>query len=1039
MTSSYREAIVTDDPFRRFRCWNTSEVQRTIFGDIAWLGLDADAVFLAAHTSLDIEHVRGVRQPGAEREVAVLRALDSSFGRAGQNTLIAITGPSGSGKSHLVRWVRAQLSETADSYHLIYVPKALETLRELLGHILDRMPGDESDVVKAELDKAVGQKRPEQLAEELLDRLRSVLSYELPAARQGHDAEMRRFLLGTRVDSETARREGGLADLLLIKPVRDHLLRPDGAIVRMVDSVRGRRRGDEETPEFVASDFPTKQAGTASQLRGPLLQLWSLLSRDASPAIALLNEARNRAVAEALGMRAGVNLGEVFAKTRRRLRSESKELVLLFEDLAQFGLFDGDLYDHFAIQPGDELAPIRAIFAITDGKFEVNVPDTVRTRLTHQFRVGELTLRHGSPADDAAIVVSKYLNVARVGRDRLIKAWLAASPDDRESARWVPNACFDLHGDGRECVNREECWSAFGEVDQVGLYPYGRIALRRELQKRGSSVTARALVDETVKEFLVEADPAIGGGSFPGAGVKDRFDFGVSRAKESIVPSGTLSETERDRLHRARVIWADGGLESSGITVAFDLPTSAGTEVPPVEPQLVAPEPKATKPSPLVPLFAWQNGEEMLEAEAIWYRERLLDLVSSRVDLAAMLIDPGPGHGQVVLGRVLGANSFELTRAPGQRAGQNRLRFAIGADDAGVLLLSAVRWWWDHGHWDMNADDRKWDFPLDSAKAQIALDEFLDSAVRDTEGAIVAVLTRGPLDPAAAAVGLRASAVLALGHGPATAAKQETLDWVLGGASSYPFRPSPTWEHVARESLKILSDIDAGWLAAFASARQGDTGEPLCVDAARLLPAALRAAEDPLSLLEVHPNFDDAFSELALHWEALEGTLRSGIDAEAETLAEALEAISQHLVEADFDLIVRAVASAGRFAADNNVFRPANQYGAFRDACDRLAQDSGSDVAAFLGARPAFASGRRDKRLADVLDAQRWAANARRVRDDLDLVASCLDTTQSELTQRLIEDLGVTPQAAASAARTKVDAIAAALQAVFEQEGVSSE
>lgn len=1029
---------MTDDPFSRFRCWNTGEVQRTIFGDIAWLGLDADAVFLAAHTSLEIEQIRGVQQPGAEREVAVLRALDSAFGVAGQNTLIAITGPSGSGKSHLVRWVRAQLSETADSYHLIYVPKALETLRQLLGHILDRMPGDESDAVKAELDKAVGQKRPEQLAEELLDRLRSVLGYELPEARQGQDAEMRSYLLGTRVDSETARREGGLADLLLVKPVRDHLLRPDGAIVRMVDSVRGRRRGDEETPEFVASDFPTKQAGTASQLRGPLLQIWNLLNRDASPAIALLNEARNRAVAEALGMRAGVNLGEVFAKTRRRLRSEGKELVLLFEDLAQFGLFDGDLYDHFAIQPGNELAPIRALFAITDGKFEENVPDTVRTRLTHQFRVGELTPGHGASGNDAARIVSKYLNVARVGRDRLIKAWVAATPEDRESDRWIPNACFDLRGDGRECMNREECWSAFGEVDQVGLYPYNRIALRRELQKRGTSVTARTLVDGTVKEFLIEADPAIGGGLFPGEGVKDRFDFGVSRAKETIVPGGTLNEVDRDRLHRARVIWADGGVESGGITVAFDLPTSAGTEAPVVEQPPAAAEPQATKPTPLVPLFAWQNGEEMLEAEAIWYRERLLDLVVSRVDLAAMLIDPGQGQGRVLLGRVLAANSFELTQAPGQRAGQNRLRFVIDPDDAGVLLLSAVRWWWDHGHWDVAADDRKWDFPLDPANAQIVLDEFLDRAVRDTEGAIVAVLSRGPLDPAAAAIALRASALLALGHGPFDGPGQESLDWVLGAPSAHALRPSPAWEAVARESLTVLNDIDANWVAAFASARQGDTGEPLCVDAARLLPIATNAAEDPLSLLEAQPSFDDAFSEVALHWEALERALRNGIDAEAEAVAETLDAVSQHLVETEFESVVGAADSAGRLAADNKVFRPANQYGAFRDACDRLAQTSGADVAAFLRARSALANGASEARLASVLEAQRWAATARRVREDLDLVSSCLEATESELSQRLVEDLGVTPEAAAAAARAKVDAIAAALQAAFESEGMST-
>ena len=168
------------------------------------------------------------------------------------------------------------------------------------------------------------------------------------------------------------------------------------------------------------------------------------------------------------------------------------------------------------------------------------------------------------------------------------------------------------------------------------------------------------------------------------------------------MPGGTLSEADRDRLHRARVIWADGGLESSGITVAFDLPTSAGTEAPSTRTAVRAPQ-NLKRPSRRRSFHSLpgRTVRRCPRRKRSGTGERLLDLVSSRVDLAAMLIDPGPGHGQVLLGRVLAANSFELTQAPGQRAGQNRLRFVIDPDDAGVLLLSAVRWWWDHGHWDV--------------------------------------------------------------------------------------------------------------------------------------------------------------------------------------------------------------------------------------------------------------------------------------------------------------------------------------------------
>jgi hypothetical protein len=1023
-----------DDPFRRFTCWTIPIVQKTLFGDIASLGLDADAVFLAAHTSLEVEQLKGVRKPGVEREVAVLRALDSSFGLPDENTLIAVTGPSGSGKSHLVRWVRAHLSDTDDAYHLVYVPKALETLRELLGHILDRMPIPEADAVKKELEKAVGQKPPEQLAEELLDRLRSVLGYELPDVRHRQDADTRRFLLGDNVsESGPMRREGGLSDLLLVKSVRDHLLRPDGAINRMVNSVRGQRGGDEETPDFKDSDLPVRQAGVASQLQGRLVPLWSLLRRDSSLAVALLNEARNRAVAEALGMRAGVNLGEVFAKTRRKLKAEGKELVLLFEDLAQFGLFDGDLYDHFQRQPGEDLAPIRALFAITDGKFAENVPPTVQTRLAYHFKVPELIGASGGPEDRVVGFTTRYLNVARVGRERLIRAWTEAPVNARESGSWIPNACLDTDGGGQECVNREECWGSFGSFQENGLYPYNRIALRREVQRRGDRVTARTVVDETIKEFLIEAHPPIELGSFPGEDVRARFDFSVGLPKESIVPEGELSTDERDRLHRCRVIWANGRVESAGIAVAFDLPASAGgvsAVESPTSPIVVAPD---SKPRPLLPLVAWQNGEELLEGEAVWYRERLHELVSSRVDLASMLIDPGPGPGQVLLGRVMTPNSFEIKRAPGQPAGRNRLRFEITADDSGVLLLSAVRWWWDHGHWNVGSEQRMWDFPLDGPSAQLAFDEFVDAAVREAEGAIVGILGRGPCDPASAAVILRASAILSLGGGPDSDVPP-SLEWVLATPSAQSVHPSTMWTSVAAEALATLNDIGGRWIGAFASARQGETGEPLCVDAARLIPAASAAAADPLGVLTPPPTFDDSFTEISVHWERLGAVLSSAIDGEANDLIAVIEGITDRVGEANWAELVGTVESAGRLAGDHNVFRPVHQYRAFGLACDRLGDTSDNDLARAIDAVPRLKKHDGSYAVREVMAAQRWAADTRSIAGDLELIQACLEATSGELRSRLAEGLVSGPEAVAKQVGAKVKELDAKLTKLGQEE-----
>src|SRR4051794_22491936 len=111
---------MTED-FRRFRCWEGGTVQRTVFDDIGALGLDADAVFLAAHTPVTVARESGIGL-GESGERAVLGALKASFGQPDQNTLIALTGPAGAGKSHVIRWMRAHLDASSDR-QIIYVPR----------------------------------------------------------------------------------------------------------------------------------------------------------------------------------------------------------------------------------------------------------------------------------------------------------------------------------------------------------------------------------------------------------------------------------------------------------------------------------------------------------------------------------------------------------------------------------------------------------------------------------------------------------------------------------------------------------------------------------------------------------------------------------------------------------------------------------------------------------------------------------------------------------------------------------------------------
>lgn len=1012
------------ETFERFRCWTTERVQESVFGDIASLRLDADAVFLAAHTSLAIRHVKGAHIEADTPEQGVLRALTGSFGSPDDNTTIAITGASGSGKSHLVRWLRAHLDDNAVRYHLIYVPRELATLRELIGRVLDGLPPSaESDAVRQELDKAVAKKPAAQLAEELLDKVRSVVSFELPEGTS-EGSDLRPVLLGSRASSPEDRRENGLGDLLLVRSIREHLLRPDGAITAIINSLRGQRSGrDEDTPEFGVADVKIRRAGIQTQLDAALQPVWRVVQHAPDAAVSLLNEALPRAVAETLGMRAGVNISEVFRKARSQLRDEGKDLVLLFEDLAQFGLFDGELFDQFVLQPGDALAPVRAVFAITDGKFRENVPDTVHTRLAHRFEIGNID-PDGADALGSPLtgLLARYLNVARVGRERLVEAWSSASEDERQTGTWVPNQCWDFDGGG-ECSNRETCWPAFGSVDGIGLYPYNGVAIRRTVAGSREPVTPRLVVDTFVHDFLIEADAEIHDGRFPSERSKQRFDFSVALSKDVIVPATDLAPDERNRLHRARVIWADGASEHRGIAEAFALPSAEGADY---EPEPEPDEPRGRgddlrRPRPLTPLFDWENGEPLPNKEAVYYRETLYALATARVDLNPLFLDRRAGPAALLLRRVVTPNSFEFSpEDPGRTAGKNQLRFEILPGSRGVRLLAAARWFWDHAHWDVTSTDRKWDFIGDPREAHLELEEFLAGCAQDIEGAIVACLLRGPLDPAAAAVALRTVALQTLGS--TLPESTDALNFVLTDSPPLGHTPSNAWAPVQRAALDTLAAVDHAWVAAFATARQGDTGDAQAIDASRLVPAMDQARADPLAVLSSEPCFDEAFSALTEVWVQLRDALRSAVDAEAEDLVTVVGGISDRLGEADLAVAVPTIDSAGRLAADHRSFRPQQHFEAFRTACERLRGVNPAELASWREEVGTWTAS--EHSAASVVTAQRWASRARQVSQDLDTLAECLIASLDEVRDRLVHDLGETPDQVMSTIGERVADIA---------------
>src|SRR6266508_5850546 len=150
---------------------------------------------------------------------------------------------------------------------------------------------------------------------------------------------------------------------------------------------------------------------------------------------------------------------------RAELARQEQEIVLLIEDFALVQGVQRDLLDAI-IEPGvregrQVLAPIRTLMAVTSGFFD-RLADTVITRATAGTPyVYDLDAQFGDDIsdDDITSFIGRYLNAARLGRDRLEHLMI-------RNAEEVPNACD-------QCAVRDACHRGFETSSEGhGLYPF---------------------------------------------------------------------------------------------------------------------------------------------------------------------------------------------------------------------------------------------------------------------------------------------------------------------------------------------------------------------------------------------------------------------------------------------------------------------------------------------------------------------------------------------------------------------------------------
>jgi hypothetical protein len=529
-------------------CWATEQVSKVI-SSAAHTSAKSAPYFLAAHSPF--ESITDAKSAG--RYLTEEEVFEEIFSPARGEVQAFVKGEPGTGKSHLIRWLKlrsehAKASGAASfaNFTFVLVSRGNGSLKDALGQIVDQL-GTEFSRHATRIQGAIDNLSDHAARDTLLSSLALEIGTHWPDRHP--DIPMPKSLqhLAAALGPTTGfgkwiKRDGGVIHRVIQRLTED-------------SSVDER----EQSPEFFPTDLninitylsPNTTPQNVINLADDLTEEDDLRESAAK----ILNMALTDAVRGLTGLR-GSDLLEIFTEIRREL-GPTKQLAVFIEDVS-VGVINEDIINAFEPREIDEHCRMVAVLGITNGAWNhPRFPPNQKQRATFAFEVGgQVTEAWAANTASVAAFTARYLNAVRMD-DNEIRSLAVA----RFSGDVARSAC-----DG--CDHQDQCFAIFGNSElpngvKIGLFPFNSVAPQSLLAALNNSdyKSQRGLLDHIMLKALDQSYASLKRHEFPQQNhfpirtLAHRFDWSAFSAH--YLGGANWGTQEKQRLRFLANYWTD--------------------------------------------------------------------------------------------------------------------------------------------------------------------------------------------------------------------------------------------------------------------------------------------------------------------------------------------------------------------------------------------------------------------------------------------------------------------------------------------------